>query len=89
MAKRKLCLVLGLSILGLQACALPKAIETYDAKSCAEIRKLAQEQFLGRTPISRPNSYDGNSNELGDVIFQEPEQINSQAKHSSYSRRCR
>ena len=89
MAKRKLYLVLGLSILTIQACALPKAIETYDAKSCAEIRKLAQEQFLGRTPISRANSYDSNPNDLRDVTFQEPAQISSQAKTTSYNRRCR
>ena len=89
MTRRKLYLVLGVSVLGMQACALPKAIETYDAKPCAEIRKLAQEQFLGRTPVSRPGSNDSNANEFLEAIFQGNERIDSQAKSTSYNRRCR
>lgn len=75
--------------IGLQACILPNAIERYDAKSCAEIRKIAQENFLGRTPLTGLNSNDdAAANEILGAIFQEDERIERQAKKTSYARRC-
>jgi len=78
-----------LSFIGLQACALPKAIEKYDSKDCAEIRKQAQEQFLGRTSSkSSIFNSDANANELLGALFQDQELIDGQAKRTSYNRRC-
>lgn len=77
------------SLIGLQACALPKAIEKYDSKECAEIRKLAQEQFLERSQTNlRPDNTQSNANELLGVLFQDQERIEGQAKRTSYNRRC-
>lgn len=84
---------LGLLLGGLNGCTLPKAIETYDAKDCAEIRKLAQEQFLNRAPAETPryNDYQGNdiADEILGTLIQNNDHIESQAKRTSYNRRCR
>jgi hypothetical protein len=84
---------LVLLISGLHGCTLPKAIETYDAKDCAEIRKLAQEQFLNRTPAETPRYNDSQGNDIADeilgVLIQNNDHIENQAKRTSYNRRCK
>ena len=83
--------LIALSMLGLNACAYSNALETYNSKSCEEIRKVARERFLGRTPISSPAANDDNdiANEVLNAIFQENKRIDNQAKSTSYKRRCR
>ncbi|MEP6344071.1 MAG: hypothetical protein ABJ275_12230 [Maricaulaceae bacterium] len=89
MIKRLSFFLVALSTLGLNACAYSKALETYNSKSCKELRKTAQEQFLGRTPISQPSSRDDDTaNEILEAVFQGNERIDNQAKSRSYNRRC-
>lgn len=82
--------LIAFSTLGLNGCTYSKALETYNSKSCQEIRKVAQEQFLGRTPLSQPDSRDDDvANEILNAIFQGNERIDNQAKSNSYNKRCR
>ena len=77
-----------LTVLG--GCTLPKAVEEYDNKECEEIRKVAQEQFLARTPDSNTRyKDDDNANSILGSLFQDDERIERQAKRTSYDRRCR
>jgi len=79
---------LFLTVLG--GCTLPKAVEEYDDKECEEIRKLAQEQFLARTPESNTRfKDDDNVNSILGTLFQDDERVERQAKRISYDRRCR
>jgi len=83
-------IILVLSLIGLNACTLPKAIETYDAKECVEIRKLAQEQFLSRAPLkdARLNNDNGNVRAILGRSSQDSDDSEGQARRISYNRRC-